>query len=138
MGKKESISSVLNLLSGATARHNKALREVSDWARTILKFLTTFDLFDSNDVSLILENIGDAKFDLTSIAYKGRPMIDLSMKIKGYKIAPLVSEILDTVESLRRYLLNPELQSDRVNQGVINLRSSYEKLNGALAEIEFM
>jgi hypothetical protein len=138
MGKKDSISSVLNLLSGATARHNKALREVSDWSGTILKFLTTFELYGSNNVSLILDDIGDAKFDLTAIAYKGRPLIDLSMKIKGYKMAPLVVEIIENVESLRRYLLNPELQSNRVTQAIINLRSLYEKLHDALAEIKFM
>ena len=129
---------MLNLLSGTTTRYNKALREVSEWSGTIQKFLTVFDLYGSSNLSLLLKNIGDAKFDLTAIAYKGRPLINMAGKIKGQKMSPLVSEILDSVENLRRYLLNPELQSDRVKKTVINFRSSYEKLQDMLSQIEVM
>ena len=138
MSKKEAISGVLNLLSGATTRHNKALREVSEWSGTIQKFLTVYYLYAGSSFSLLLENIGHAKFDLTAIAYKGRPLINRARKIKGDKISPLVSEILDSVENLRRYLLDPALQSKRISKTVINLRTSYEKLKDTLAEIKLM
>jgi len=138
VSKKEAISGALNLLSGATTRHNKALREVSEWSETIQKFITVYYLYGGSSFSLLLENIGHAKFDLTAIAYKGRPLINRAMKIKGDKISPLVSEILNSVENLRRHLLNPSLQNKKINETIINLRSSHEKLKGALAEIELM
>ena len=129
---------MLNLLSGTTTRYNKALREVSEWSGTIQKFLTVFDLYGSSNLSLLLKNIGDAKFDLTAIAYKGRPLINMARKIKGQQISPLVSEILDSVENLRRYLLNPTLQNKKINETIINLRTSYEKLKDMLSKIELM
>ena len=134
----KAISGMFNALTGTSARHNKALREVKDWAGIVQKFLTRYDLSVESDFSRLLGDVGDAKFDLTSIVYKSRPLVKTSRKIKGQDISPLVSGIHDSTEILRRVLIDPSLQSEKISQAVTNLCSSFEKLQGALAEIEFM
>ena len=129
---------MLNVLSGTTARHNKTLREVRDWTGTVQKFLSSYDLYGSTDYSTLLGNIGDAKFDLTALAYNGRPLITKAGRIKGQEIEPLIIEIITSVENLRRYLIHPSLQSEKVSNTVLNLRSSYENLQETLTTIELM
>ncbi len=138
MSKKEAISGALKLLSGITTRHNKALREVNEWAGAIQKFLTTYDLYGSPDGNRLLENTGNAKFDLTAIAYKGRPLINRARRIKGKEISPLVSEILTGVENLRKILINPTLQGETASNTITNLLASHEKLRQTIAQIELM
>ena len=138
MSKKEAISGALKLLPGITTRHNRALREVGEWSGAVQKFMTDYDLYGSSDYDLLLGNTGNAKFDLTAIAYKGRPLIKRARKIKGQEISLLISEILTGVENLRKILINPTLQNEIASKTIINLRASYEKLRDALSTIELM
>ena len=133
----KAVSGMLNALTGASTRHNKALREVKDWAGIVQKFLTTYGLSGESDFSSLLGDVGDAKFDLTSIAYKSRPLVKTSSKIKGQDISPLVSGIHDSVEVLRIVLIDPTLQSENLSEAVTDLLSSFEKLQGALSGIEY-
>lgn len=138
MGKMKSILNTFNLLSGITSRHNRSLREVNDWTEGIKSFLTTYDLYGKPGFDTLLKNIGEAKFDLTSIAYNGRPLVARAKNIKTEGITTQVKDLVDTLESLRRYLMKPSIQSERLAQGIRNLRASFETLRDALAKTEYM
>ena len=138
MGNKEKITGIFNVLTGASSRHNRALREVSEWAATVQKFLNGYDLYGKTTPEVLIDKIGEAKIDLTSIAYNGRPLMDTAKKMKGPDISPLVSNIITSVENLRRFLIKPTVQSEKVTDSIKNLRSSYEKLRDTLAKIELM
>ena len=138
MSKKESISSMFNVVTGASGRHNKALHEVDDWAATVQKFLNTYELFGSPSYTLLMDNVGSAKFDLTGIAYNGRPVIDTARKIKGSDVSAMVSEIIAGVETLRRFLIHPDKQEEKVNDSVNSLRASYEKLKETISQMNLM
>jgi hypothetical protein len=133
-----SLKSRLNVLTGASTRHNKALREINDWTEAIQSVLTSYDLYGNSGPDTLLSKSGQAKFDLTSLSYKGRPLIERAGKIKGPEITKLIHDVVDCVESLRRLMIHPSLQMERVKQGTVNLRSSYEKLHDALATIEYL
>ncbi len=128
----------LKRLTGVTTRYNQALREVNDWADMLNRFIKTYRLDKKAGLEYILENSGDAKFDLTSIATKGRIMIVTAGKIKKKQVPSMIAGIVDSVEGIRRYLINPALQKERLSQGLSSLRSKTEELKKALAEIGYL
>ncbi len=134
----KSIRNTFNMLSGITARHNRALRDISDWTEGVKSFLTSYDLYGGSGFDRLLKKIGEAKFDLTAIAYNGRPLIDKAGNIKSKEIVMPIRELVDNLESLRRYLMKPSIQSERLEQGIRNLRTSFEKLRDTLASTEYM
>ena len=138
MGKKEAISGMFNMVTGASGRHNKALREVNDWAATVQKFLNTYELYGSSSYTVLLDNVGSAKFDLTGIAYNGRPIIEIAKKIKGADVSQLITDVITGVENLRRLLIHPNKQEEKVDDSVDNLRVTYEKLQDTISHIDFM
>ena len=138
MGKLGAFLDTLNLLSGVSARHNRALRDANDCAGTIQKFLTTYDLYGSSNFGLLLENVGKAKFDLTAIAYRARLLIKTVKNIKGQQVSPLISEIVTSVENLRRALIDPSLYGENLSEVILSFRISFEKLQDALSDIEYL
>jgi hypothetical protein len=133
-----SIIKTFNLLTGRTSRYNRTLRLVRDWAAKVQEVLTTYELIDSTDFKKLLQDTGDAKFDLTSISYKGRPLINKANVIKDRDISRLVADIVDETDSIRRYLMNPSLQIDRLGKGVRNLCVSFKFLRDELSRTEYM
>jgi len=129
---------MFNVVTGASGRHNKALREVNDWAATVQKFLNTYELYGNTSYIKLLDTVGSAKFDLTGIAYNGRPIIETSRKIKGADVSTMVSEVITGVEILRRYLIHPDKQEEKVDDSVDSLRASYEKLQDTLSQMDLL
>lgn len=129
---------MFNVVTGASGRHNKALREVIDWAAAVQKFLTTFELYGNSNYSVLLDNVGNAKFDLTGIGYNGRPLVSVASKIKGADVSSMISDVINGVETLRRFLIHPDKQEEKVDDSVDNLRLAYEKLRDTLDSLEYM
>ena len=129
---------MFNAVTGASSRHNKALRDVGDWAATVQKFLMTYDLYGNASFTVLLENVGNAKFDLTGLAYNGRPLINAAAKIKGSEISDLITGVITGIENLRRFLINPEMQTDKVNDSVYYLRVAYEKLQETINNTDYL
>jgi len=129
---------MFNVVTGASGRHNKALREVIDWAAAVQKFLTTFELYGNSNYSVLLDNVGNAKFDLTGIGYNGRPLVSVASKIKGADVSSMISDVINGVETLRRFLIHPDKQEEKVDDSVDNLRVAYEKLRDTLDSLEYM
>ena len=126
------------MVTGASGRHNKALRDVNDWAATVQKFLNTYELYGSSSYTALLDNVGSAKFDLTGIAYNGRPVIDIAKKIKGADMPAIITDVINSLENLRRFLIHPDKQEEKVDDSVDNLRTSYEKLQDTISHIDLM
>lgn len=133
----KAIFSTFKWLSGKTARYNRTLRSIKDWAGTVQAWLTTYDLHDGADFNTLLKNAGDAKFDLTAIAYKGRPLMDEAVKIKEKGIATLIAEVVVEAESIRRYLMSPSMQLESLRKEIPDLRSLFETLQHLLEKTEY-
>lgn len=128
----------LKVLTGISTQHNRALRDVRDWTTKVREFLSLYDLYGNYSLNSLSKNIGDVKFDLIDITHKGRPLIKVAKKIRGKQVSPLVVKLNDSVENLRRVLINPSLRAARLNEAVLGLRLSFEELQDALADIEYI
>jgi hypothetical protein len=114
------------------------LRSIKDWAGTVQDWLTTYGLDEGADFKTLLKNAGDAKFDLTGIAHKGRPLIGKAAKIKEKGIASLITSIVIEVENIRRYLMNPSIQLESLREDIPNLRSLFETLQHLLEKTGYL
>jgi hypothetical protein len=133
------MGSIFNRMTGVAARHNRALGEVKDWASVVERFLVGYGLMeDGSDLGLMLGNSGDAKFDLTGIAYTGRGLTARSGEIRDKRVAPLLAVMVNNVENIRRYLMTPSIQAENLAEKVAELRASFQTFRAVLAEIEYM
>lgn len=118
------------------------MRDVKDWTTTVQRFFSTYDLYGNPSFDSLFINIGEAKFDLTAIAYRARLLIKTANNIKGQhkgqQVSPLNAELTDRVEDLRRALINPSLRDAKVSQVTPGLLMSFEKLQDAISDIEYM
>jgi hypothetical protein len=138
MGRIDNLLFILNSLTGRRVRHNRALRDVTEWSSTVQELLTEYNLHEEgSNLSPVLENVGKVQFELTSITHKARGIIQIAHNIKGAKVSPLVIEITDELESVRRALIKPALSTPNLIKALTELRSSLLKLNGAISGIEY-
>jgi hypothetical protein len=129
---------ILNRLTGKTARHNRALRDVRDWTAGVQKFLNDYRLYGSPDMDTLLQNSSQANFDLIAMAYKGHNLTSEAASITRARITPLLVGVIDGVESMRRALLNPTSRRTRLPEVVSGLCVSFEKLQEKLSEIDYL
>ncbi len=125
-------------MAGISGRHNRALRDVMDWSATLQEFLSRYNLQEgSTNFSSIFENIGEAKFDLTTITYRTRDIIKRAENVKGAKIPPLIEGTLHNLENIRRALINSALGSEIMDGLISELHESLSKLQNAISDIEY-
>ena len=132
MTQFDSVKKSFNLITGKTSRQSKIFRSLSDWAATVYRFLTTYDLYGSHSLDTLLSKVGQAKFELVGITYTGRSIINQAKIFKGTNIPENVEVITEGAEAIRRYLIDPELRHEALSQAVINLRVDYENLHEAM------
>jgi len=96
-----------------------------------------YGLAEGGDLAPLLGNIGGAKFDLTGIAYTGRPMIKKAGKIIGFDFTVLIRALVENVENLRLILIRPSLQEERLEQAVSSLNRSFDNLDIAITGTGF-
>ena len=136
MNKLRTIFDTLNYLTGISRRHNRALRDIKDWAMTVQRFLTLYDLYGSSNFDTLFKNIGEAKFDLTAIVHKARPLIRTAKNIKSPLVSPLLTELVTGVESLRRTLIINSLSDKELSEVMQNLLVPFEQLQDTLSAID--
>ena len=137
MGILESLLYTFDSLTGRGRRHNKALRDVTEWSSTIQEFFTEYNLNEEDSkFDSILENTGKVQFELIAITHKARGIIKTAQNIKGVKVSLLVNKILDELDNARRALINPALSHPNLIKAITELRSSFRKLKDTISEIE--
>jgi hypothetical protein len=133
------MGSIYNRLTGAAARHNRALREVKDWEANVEKFLVAYRLLKGKSGAAgLLDNSGDAKFDLTGLVHKGRGLAATARDVKDKRVVPLVTGIVENLEVIRRYLMSPTIQKENLFMATTELRDYFAALQGTLDEISYL
>jgi hypothetical protein len=138
LGRLKVITDILNWLTGRSARHNRALRNIREWAATVQKFLTEYQLYGSPDVNVLLKNLSQAKFDLIDMSHKGHPLAMAAARISHARVSPLLIRVIDEVDNTRRAMMNPSLRVTTLPEVVSRLRISFEKLQEKLSEIDYL
>ena len=138
MGKLTALLNTFNSLTGISRRHNQALRDVTDWSTTVQAFILKYNLKEgSSNLGSVLENIGEAKFDVTTITHRARDVIAVAKNIKGTMISPLIEEVIDEFGNIRRALINPTLGITILRQDIPKLNESFKKLKDSISAIEY-
>ncbi len=134
----QSLSDTFRRLTGIQGRNNRVLGTVKDWTETVDGFLKKYNLYENASSDVLLVNSGDVKFELTEIVYKGRLLITQAGKLQSKHISPMISAVIENGEDIRRYLINPALQKNRLEQAVQNFLLSMETLRNALDKIQYL
>jgi hypothetical protein len=138
VGKLTAFLDTFNSLTGISKRHNKALRDVTDWSVNIQEFLSKYGLKEGgSNLATIFDNIGDAKFDITTITHRARDLINAAKSVKGSRISPLIEEIIDELGNIRRALINPTLGISILRQDIPKLHESFKKLQDVISATEY-
>jgi hypothetical protein len=138
VGKVTNFLDRIDSFTGRNRRHNRALRDVTEFSAAIQEFLARYDLpEESSRFDTLLKNVGLAKFDLTAIAYKGRILDKTAKRIKGTKISPLIKGIISDLENMRRALITPDLGSAVLGKVIPKLGQSLSELQDAISGIEY-
>lgn len=138
MGKLTALLNTFNSLTGISRRHNQALRDVADWSTTVQAFLLKYNLKEGSfNLGSVLENIGEAKFDVTTITHRARDVSAVAKNIKGTMISPLIKEIIDEFGNIRRALINPALGITILRQDIPKLHESFKKLKDSISAIDY-
>ena len=138
MGKLTVFLDTFNSCTGRSRRHNRALRDVTDWSVAVQQVLERYNLqAGSSDFGSIFENIGEAKLDLTTITYKTSEIIEIAENVKGTRISPLIEEMQSKLADVRRALMNPALGNEILNGAVSKLQESFKKLQDVISDIEY-
>ncbi len=133
----DSIVTAFNRITGITARRVKAQRSANDWLETVNQFIKTHAIEQDNvDMEKILGKSGDIKFELTTLTYSGRELLTQAGNLRNILAVELISEIVDTLDRIRRYMFSPALQKERLRQALLKLHSSAGELQKFLAEIK--
>jgi len=138
MGILRIIINLFYWLTGRTRRHNRALRYIRDWAATVQKFLSEYQLYSDANIDFLLENNRKANFDLIAMTHKGNDLIKPASKIKDAQVVSLLTKAVDEIENMRRALMSSGLRGTRLPEVVSRLRVSFEKLQEKLSAIEFI
>ena len=138
MERMKPVVKLFDSLTGRANRHNRALRDVLDWSTTIHDFLSKYDAEKRHNLDLILEHIGEAKFDLTNITYKARGIIPIVKDIKGKKMSALVEEIVGNLEEFRILLIRPDINRTRLEPMLARVCELFENLQDSILETEYM
>jgi hypothetical protein len=138
LGRLRIIVDILNRLTGRSARHNRALRDIRDWAATVRKFLNDYGLYGSADTETLLKNISQANFDLINMSHKGNLLAAAADHISGTRVSPRLIRVLGEIENTRRALMNPMLRHNTLPAVVAELSKSFESLQERLSIIDYL
>jgi hypothetical protein len=136
MGKLRAFLDTFNSLAGISAQHNKALRDVKDWAENLQKFLSAYNLDERAIFNSLVERVGEVKVELVTLTHRARTLTKTAKNIKGKKVSPIIKEIITSLETLRVTLINPHMYDEMLSKDILILYTSYKKLQNTLSEIE--
>lgn len=138
MGRLTGFVAAVNLFTGRSSRHNRALRDITDFTATIQDFLQRYRLQDeSPDFRFESEDLGTVKVELTTITYHLHPLIRTAKSIMGREVAPVLQEVHNDLEEVRRALINPLRGNTNPGEALAKLRISFQELTNIISETEY-
>jgi len=136
MSKLKSLLFTFNSLTGRSRRHNKSLRDITEWSYTIQNILTEFDLHEKEfNLDTMLGDIGKVRLGIIRIIYRSHEIIKIARNVKGAKV--LVNEIIGQLEDFRRYLDYPDLNRSKIINSISEVQNSLLHLKDLISEIEY-
>jgi hypothetical protein len=134
---KEILRLLIYWVTRKNARHNRALRDLLYQTKTIEDFFAKYRLQEDTKFKAIFEHIGQARIDATDTAYQTGIRISRARTIEGKEeLSPLVKELYDDLEELKRSLFTRTLSTNILAKEVSRVDIALENLLAALSDIK--
>jgi len=134
MGKlKALLNAFIDWFTMKNARHNRALRDLLYLLKSIEDFLARYRLReDGSDFNTAFKNMGQLRIDAVEIAYQTGIRIRRAKNIKGKDLPPLVEEVYNDLEELKRALFTRTLSNTVLSEHVSKLDVAFKNLLAAM------
>ena len=139
MGKLKSLlDAFVNWFTMKNARHNRALRDLLHLSKSIEDFFFKYHLLeDGSDFKTVFGNMGQVRIDATEIAQLTGTRIRIARYIEGRDLPPLVEEVYNHLEELKRSLFTRTLSNNVLSQRVMKLDMAFENLLAAISDVKY-
>ncbi|MFC2041658.1 hypothetical protein ACFLTY_05010 [Chloroflexota bacterium] len=132
MGKKESLVQIVDTITGAGIRHNRALKEIRDVLDALGEFLNKYSA-----PADVFENIVPARVDVSTLMYRIRTRKKVFRNIKEKRLTQLLGEVYDRLEGVRVDIFNPKKGGWTLKDSLSKLRDSFQVLIKVISEIGY-
>ena len=123
---------IVNTVTGSTARHNHALKEIKELLGALKEFLETYRTPEN-----VFENMGMARTEITTLMYRIRVEGKTFRNIKAKRLMPLVSDVYSSLESVRVDIYNPQKGKYGLTESLSHLNDSFHALADVISGIEY-
>ena len=118
--------------------HNRALRDLMYLLKSVQDFLTRYRLQeDGSDFNTVFKNMGQIRIDAVEIAYQTGLRIIRAKNIRGKDLPPLVEELYNDLEELKRALFTRTLSDNVLSEHVSKLDVAYKNLLAAMSDKDY-
>jgi hypothetical protein len=119
------------------AWHNRALKDLLSLLKSIEDFFTRYRLQDDTSFKTVFTNMGQIRMDATDLAYQAGVRIKRAQNIEGEGLKPLVEEVYNDLENMKRSLFTRTLSNKILLDRVSKLDISLENLLAAISKINY-
>ncbi len=127
----------LNWITMKKAWHNRALKDLLSLLKSIEDFFTRYRLQDDTSFKTVFTNMGQIRMDATDLAYQAGVRIKRAQNIEGEGLKPLVEEVYNDLENMKRSLFTRTLSNKILLDRVSKLDISLENLLAAISKINY-
>ena len=135
---KALLNAFIDWFTMKNARHNRALRDLMYLLKSVQDFLTRYRLQeDGSDFNTVFKNMGQIRIDAVEIAYQTGLRIRRAKNIKDKDLPPLVEEVYNDLEELKRSLFTRTLSDNVLSEHVSKLDVAYKNLLAAMSDKDY-
>ena len=135
---KSLVVALFNWFTSKNTGHNRALSDLLHLSRDIEDFLSKYRLLeDSSAFKIVFENIGQVRIDATEMVYQAEIRIRGAKLIKSKDLTPMVEEVYNNLDELKRSLFTRTLSNNVLAQRVTKLNMSFENMLAAISNIAY-
>ena len=132
---KALLNAFIDWLTMKNARHNRALRDLMLLLKSVDDFLTRYHLQeDVSNFDTVFKNMGQIRIDAVEIAYQTGLRIIRAKNIRGTDLPPLVEELYNDLEELKRALFTRTLSDSVLSEHASKLDVAYKNLITAMSD----
>jgi hypothetical protein len=134
---KDQLNSSINWATRKKARHNHALRELLNLSKYIEDFFTKYRLLKGATAETISKNIGQIRIDATEITHLIETRIKTTENIEGKNLQPLVKELHDDFDELKRFLFTRTLSDKVLHECVSKIDMVFKNLLATISDMAY-
>lgn len=128
----------INWVTRKNARHNRALRDLLYLSKLIEDFFARYRLReDGFSFKSVFEKMGQMRIDTIDLAYQTELRIKRVGNIQGKNLSPMVEEVHNELEELKRLLFTSIVTGKLLAGPVSKLEKAFDNLLAAISDMGY-